>query len=64
MKPEPFETTIVNCARCEGDHDPILMKPLTNPSEGIGWYAICPTLNEPIIVRPIAGVDPRRRTNE
>lgn len=41
-----------NCARCGGTHAQIEMRPFSqNPPDGYGWWAICPTNGEPILVK-------------
>lgn len=39
-----------NCVRCGGDHDAVEVKPLTRPSEEWGYWAMCPAVNEPIMM--------------
>ncbi len=49
---EPMKLSIVGCARCDGDgHDDLYFTPLTHPmSTGHSHWAMCPTINEPIML--------------
>lgn len=38
----------VQCARCGQTHASLEAKPLSNPSDGFEWFAMCPVKNEPI----------------
>ena len=47
-------TNVKCCARCNEDHYNLLIKPFSRPieigNEYINYFAICPKLNEPILV--------------
>ena len=40
------------CPRCGNAHRKLAFRPLTNPPPGWGFYATCPTTQEPIIASP------------
>jgi len=43
---------IKGCARCGGDHDQLEITAFTNGTiDDYGWFAICPELQEPILVK-------------
>jgi hypothetical protein len=52
-----FIRNVRRCARCAGDHDDVTFLPFTKPnvvgSTGITYthFAMCPTTNEPILLR-------------
>jgi hypothetical protein len=55
-----MKTTIIHCARCGENHEHLEIKKLTIPIElpdsnghNINYWAMCPTLNEPIMVEVI-----------
>jgi hypothetical protein len=58
MKNE-FNIGVSKCARCGGDHENIVAKAFTKPVRDDNGdatathFAICPTLNEPILVLSI-----------
>jgi len=58
-----MKTNIIGCARCGEDHKELEMKELTNPIDivgingnEIGYWAMCPTLGEPILVMVLKDV--------
>lgn len=58
-----MKITIKNCIRCGEDHKDLEAKKLTNPMEipnsngyKISHWAMCPKLNEPIMVEVIEKV--------
>jgi hypothetical protein len=46
---------IKNCARCGEDHPSMTFRPFTNPNETYAWWALCPTLGEPILMKVVEG---------
>jgi hypothetical protein len=42
--------SIHQCARCGGKHEAIEFKPLSNAPDEWKFFAMCPTLNQPIMV--------------
>lgn len=51
---EPITTTVSDCARCNGTHENLEFKPLTNhPIDGFTFthWAICPTMDEPLLLK-------------
>ena len=58
-----MKTNIVLCARCGEDHKDLEMKKLTIPIDipdtngnSVGYWAMCPKLNEPILITVIKEV--------
>ena len=58
-----MKTNIIGCARCGENHTDLEMKKLTIPIDipdtngnEIGYWAMCPNLNEPILIIVIAQV--------
>ena len=58
-----MKTNIISCARCGENHDNLEMKKLTNSitipntnGNEIGYWAMCPKLNEPILIMVIEEV--------
>ncbi len=53
-KTKPKLTAVIGCARCGGDHNPLeymaFTKPIVVGNQTFSHYAICPTLEEPILV--------------
>lgn len=49
MEDGNVQTSIVNCARCNNNHEDIIFTPLTN---GIRYshFAMCPVINQPILM--------------
>lgn len=46
---DPIDIRI--CARCQGPHYRLAVKPLTRPTDEWTHFAVCPVLNEPVFVR-------------
>lgn len=44
-----------NCARCKGNHDLLEFVPLECPSDEWTHFAMCPSNNQPIMLRTMAG---------
>lgn len=42
---------VKGCARCGTDHDGHLFMRLTNPQDEFEWWAFCPLMREPILVK-------------
>lgn len=58
-----MKTNIISCARCGENHENLEISKLTNPIEidgvnghKINYWAVCPKLNEPIIIMVIEEV--------
>jgi len=47
-----MKTEIKCCARCEKDHE-VEVKVFTNPPPIYTHWALCPNLNEPILIKII-----------
>ena len=47
---EGATATVAICARCNGVHLNLQFKEFTNPIEDYKYWAMCPTLNEPILM--------------
>lgn len=41
---------IDGCPRCHGTHERIVILPLTKPGEGVTHWAMCPEMQEPIML--------------
>ena len=44
--------SIHHCARCGGNHKNLRFNRLTLEAESFKWWAMCPDLNEPILMAP------------
>lgn len=51
MNNTEFTTNINNCARCGENHTNLLFKKFTNDCNGFTHFAICPTNQEPILLK-------------
>ena len=51
------KVTIRKCQRCGNDHVGLEMRPLHNPVDRFKYFAICPELNEPIVIAIVGKVD-------
>lgn len=47
----PITVRVMGCARCEGGHDELEFVPMTNPPDEISHWAMCPTTDEPILLK-------------
>lgn len=54
LKPDDYMYVDVrDCARCGGDHDHVIFKPLRNAADEWDWWGTCPALGQPIFVKVI-----------
>ncbi|MBE3087993.1 MAG: hypothetical protein IMZ71_02600 [Chloroflexi bacterium] len=44
---------VKGCARCGGNHKNLLFEKLTKPAKDYQWWALCPFLQEPILMRAV-----------
>ena len=51
MKDTKAKIDVRKCARCGGDHDAVTFRRLTTPPPDHQYWAMCPTLYEPILIR-------------
>lgn len=51
-----MKTNIVSCARCEKDHE-VEVKEFTNPPPNYTHWALCPNLQEPILIKVVEEED-------
>lgn len=42
---------VKSCQRCGTSHEQLEFKPLHNPADDFHWWAMCPLINEPILLR-------------
>ena len=49
--PDRFFMKIVNCARCQKDHEKLLFKKLQNSCLTFTHFSICPTNKEPLLLK-------------
>jgi hypothetical protein len=47
----PITVRVLQCARCGGDHAEVEFHPLTNPPEDVSHFGMCPTSDEPILLK-------------
>lgn len=47
-------TNVQNCARCGGTHASLTFTALTAPTDEYGHWAMCPTLQQPILLKVVA----------
>jgi len=43
--------TIQQCARCGGSHPDLNFQPFSSPNPTYDYWAVCPTTQEPILLR-------------
>lgn len=46
-----FRTDVVNCARCQHNHDNLQFFRLSNPPEHTTHFAMCPMFGQPILAK-------------
>ena len=51
MNGEVTISEVLMCARCGEDHAHVTFKRLTRPAATFAYWAMCPTLDEPILMR-------------
>ena len=42
---------VKSCQRCGTNHDQLEFKPLQNAADDYDWWAMCPSSNEPVLLR-------------
>lgn len=45
---------VKHCQRCGEDHDKLEFRELSNPADEYHFWAICPTLREPLLAKVVA----------
>lgn len=50
--------TVRSCARCGQDHEDLPFRVLHNASDEWRWWSMCPTKQQPILIK-VANDDPR-----
>ncbi len=43
--------SVTNCPRCSQDHADLEFSPLTHATDVWAWWAMCPVLGEPVLMK-------------
>lgn len=46
-----MQIDVKNCQRCKCSHSKLGFAPLAFPVDDFSWYAMCPTINQPILMK-------------
>ena len=47
--------TVTDCQRCGKNHMGLLFKKLANPADEWSYWAMCPTTQQPVLMRVVEG---------